>query len=93
MWVPRENPAPLDSRVTLVLRVSPAPRAPLALLEKRVPWESLVSLECPVPTAPRGILAKKVPLERREARVRLVPRARWATPVREESRGQMVSEA
>lgn len=92
-WDPKESPVPLDSRVIQVLRVSQVPRVPLALQEKRVPWENPASQECPVLTDPRGTLAKKAPLERKEARVHLAPRAHWATLVPEESREQMASEA
>lgn len=91
MWVPRESPDPLDSRVILVLRVFRAPRVPLALQEKRVLWENQVSQECPALMDPRGTLAKKVLQERKEARVLLAPRVPLATRVPEESRGQMAS--
>lgn len=72
-------------------RVFQAPRVRSVLLEKRVRWVNQASQECPALTGPRGTLAKKALQERKEARVRLAPRAQSATRVLEVSRGQMAS--
>lgn len=74
-------------------RVFQAPRVPLGLQEKRVPWVNQASQECPVLTDPRDTLAKKAPRERKAARVLLAPRAQSAIRVLEESRGRMASAA
>lgn len=72
-------------------RVFQAPRVRSVLLEKRVRWVNQASQECLALTGPRGTLAKKALQERKEARVRLAPRAQSATRVLEVSRGQMAS--
>lgn len=72
-------------------RVFQAPRVPSGLQEIRVPWVNQASQECPVLTDPRDTLAKKALQERKEARVRLAPRAQSAIRVLEESREQMAS--
>lgn len=91
MWVPRESLAPQDSRGTQAPRVFLVPKVLSALQEKRVPWVNRASQERPVLTDPRGTLAKKALRERREARVRLAPRAQLATQDHAGSRGQMAS--
>lgn len=70
------NPAPLDNKATLELRVFQVLREQLDLQERRAPMESRVYQECQEPTDLRVTPEKKGLLEKKETWVLLVLRGR-----------------
>lgn len=70
-WDPRESQDLLDSRALQGPRVSPGPRVPSALMERRVLEGNQGSLACLAPTDPQVTPGRKVPPEPKETRVPL----------------------
>lgn len=70
-WDLRESQDLLDSRALLGLKVSPGPRVPLALMERRVLKENQGYLACLAQMDLRATLGRKVLLEPKEIRVHL----------------------
>lgn len=78
-WDPRENQDLRDSRAPLGPRVSPGPRVPLALMERRVLEGNQGCLACPAQMDPRVTRARKALPEPKETRVHLDLRVLWGT--------------
>lgn len=70
-WDPKESQDLLDNRALLEPRVSPGPRVPLGLMERRVLEGNQGSLACLAPMGLRVTLERKVLLEPKETRAHL----------------------